>query len=171
MKPPRLMTRKCHFISVSLGVLLSCVLSTGCSNRKQPAPVSELYQGKTFRDFEQQAYSAQSYQVKAGDTLYSIAWYSGKDYRDLAKINNIAAPYQIRPGQTLRLIKLPKTIAPATKKKTGQTSKIIVNQSVKAGKIVKKDENVTQDSRKVKYRVQAIEGRRDDRWLSQDETQ
>ncbi len=41
--------------------------------------------------------------VRAGDTLYSIAWESGRDYRELSAWNNIPPPYLIRPGQKLRL--------------------------------------------------------------------
>jgi lipoprotein NlpD len=121
-------------ISIYLGMLFCCLINMSCSNRSQPAPVSELYQGKTFRDFEQQAYSAKTYRVKAGDTLYSIAWYSGNDYRDLAIINKISPPYQIRPGQLLTLVEIPKSIRPKANKSTGQTSKIIINQSVDPSK-------------------------------------
>jgi len=117
-----------------LGIVFCSVINMSCSNRSQPAPVSELYQGKTFRDFEQQAYSAKTYQVKAGDTLFSIAWYSGNDYRDLAKINKISAPYQIQPEQVLSLVELPRAIRPKRNKGKGQTSKIIVNQSVDRSK-------------------------------------
>lgn len=41
--------------------------------------------------------------VKAGETLYSIAWSVGKDHRDLAAWNGIPPPYLIKPGQKLRL--------------------------------------------------------------------
>ncbi|WP_339723187.1 peptidoglycan DD-metalloendopeptidase family protein [uncultured Paraglaciecola sp.] len=115
-------------------MLFCCLINISCSNRSQPAPVSELYQGKTFRDFEQQAYSAKTYQVKAGETLYSIAWYSGNDYRDLARINKIPPPYQIQPGQLLTLVELPKSILRKSNNSTGQTSKVIVNQSVDPSK-------------------------------------
>ena len=117
-------------IPLCLGGIFCCIINISCSNRSQPAPVSELYQGKTFRDFEQHAYSAKTYQVKTGDTLYSIAWYSGNDYRDLARINKISSPYQIQPGQFLTLVKLPKSIRPKLHKSTNQTSKTIINQSV-----------------------------------------
>jgi lipoprotein NlpD len=114
-----------------LGLIFYCVMSVGCSNRSDPAPVTELYQGKTFRDFEQQGYSANTYQVKAGDTLYSIAWYSGNDYRDLARINNISTPYQIQPGQLLTLVELAKSIRPKSNKGKTLTSKIIINHTNK----------------------------------------
>ncbi|TDO10625.1 MULTISPECIES: peptidoglycan DD-metalloendopeptidase family protein [Halomonas] len=43
------------------------------------------------------------YTVKAGDTLYGIAWRHGMDYRDLARLNRIGPPYLIEPGQRLIL--------------------------------------------------------------------
>jgi lipoprotein NlpD len=113
-----------------LCLLLCCTLNISCSNRSQPAPVSELYQGKTFRDFKHQAYSGKTYKVQTGDTLYSIAWYSGNDYRDLAKTNHIQPPYRIQPGQLLRLKNIPESIQQKSNKITGQTSKTIINQSV-----------------------------------------
>jgi len=131
-----------------LGLILYCAIGVGCSNRNQPAPVSELYRGKTFRDFEQKSYSAKTYQVKAGDTLYSIAWYSGNDYKDLAKINKISAPYQIRPGQLLTLVKLAKSIRLKSDKGTSQASKLIVNQSIDPSKkqaYGKRVQNVNKD--------------------------
>lgn len=42
-------------------------------------------------------------EVRAGDTLYSIAWDAGRDYRELAAWNDIPPPYVIHPGQRLRL--------------------------------------------------------------------
>lgn len=42
--------------------------------------------------------------VRAGDTLYSIAWEAGHDYRDLGAWNGLAPPYVIHPGQRLRLL-------------------------------------------------------------------
>jgi lipoprotein NlpD len=44
-----------------------------------------------------------SYEVKKGDTLYSIAFRNGVDFRDLAQWNAIAVPYTIWPGQRLTL--------------------------------------------------------------------
>ncbi|MFT2089807.1 peptidoglycan DD-metalloendopeptidase family protein [Paraglaciecola sp. 2405UD69-4] len=84
-------------------LLVSSIFIWGCSSRKTPAPVVELYQGKTYKDFTKQGYDGTSYKVQAGDTLYSIAWYTGHDFRDLAKLNNIPSPYHIYPGQKLQL--------------------------------------------------------------------
>lgn len=43
------------------------------------------------------------YTVRAGDTVYSIAWRHGLDYRELARWNQLPADYRIYPGQPLRL--------------------------------------------------------------------
>ena len=45
----------------------------------------------------------QTYTVRAGDTLYSIAWRHNLDYRDLARWNNLSGNYRIDPVQVLRL--------------------------------------------------------------------
>lgn len=44
-----------------------------------------------------------SYVVREGDTLYSIARRAGMEFRDLARLNNIDSSYRIYPGQVLRL--------------------------------------------------------------------
>jgi lipoprotein NlpD len=117
----------------SLMVLLLGYLC-GCASRSTPAPVSELYQGKTFRDFQEKSFSGKDYNVQQGDTLFSIAWYSGNDYRDLAKINNIASPYNIYPGQRLSLKFPPKSTLKSNNKHTGLTSKPKANQAVDRSK-------------------------------------
>lgn len=43
------------------------------------------------------------YQVRKGDTLYSIAFRYGLDYRELASRNGISGNYNIYPGQKLSL--------------------------------------------------------------------
>jgi lipoprotein NlpD len=45
----------------------------------------------------------ETYTVKRGDTLYSIALDNGLDYRDLAAWNNVADPAVIGTGQVLRM--------------------------------------------------------------------
>jgi len=44
-----------------------------------------------------------TYTVKAGDTLYSIAWRNGTDYHELARLNHIGRSYHISIGQVLNL--------------------------------------------------------------------
>ena len=41
--------------------------------------------------------------VRAGETLYSIAWRYGWDFKTLARANGIAPPYTIYPGQQIHL--------------------------------------------------------------------
>jgi lipoprotein NlpD len=69
------------------------------------------------------AYS--TYRVKAGDTLYSIAFRYGLNYEGLARKNDIDAPYRILIGQTLLLDdKVPsyhEVIKPETKKQPAKT--------------------------------------------------
>jgi len=45
----------------------------------------------------------ETYTVKRGDTLYSIALDNGVDYRELAAWNNISDPAVLKPGTVLRL--------------------------------------------------------------------
>src|SRR5947209_6251438 len=45
----------------------------------------------------------ETYTVKRGDTLYSIALDNGLDYRDLAAWNNVVDPAVIGTGQVLRM--------------------------------------------------------------------
>ncbi|MFT4993273.1 MAG: lipoprotein NlpD [Paraglaciecola sp.] len=115
-----------------LVVVLTLFLNlSACSTRSTPAPVTELYQGKTYRDFAQEGFSGSSYTVQKGDTLYSVAWYTGKDYQDIAKTNNIAAPYNIFPGQRLTLkAALPSSIELKPKTQAARASRINPNQAV-----------------------------------------
>ena len=63
----------------------------------------------------------ESYTVKRGDTLYSIALDNGVDYRDLAAWNGLADPsvlkegtvLRLRPPQAVPLLGLPETRTPA----------------------------------------------------------
>lgn len=48
-------------------------------------------------------WNSQLYRVRAGETLYAIAWRYNLDYRELARWNNVSAPYTIHPGQELVL--------------------------------------------------------------------
>lgn len=111
-------------------LLLSASIINGCAKRATPAPVVELYQGKSILDFEKDGFSGKSYTVQKGDTLYAIAWYSGNDYRDIARVNQLTKPYSIFPGQQLTLIS--PVQKPNNRKNTasGPTSKINTNQTV-----------------------------------------
>jgi lipoprotein NlpD len=48
-------------------------------------------------------YQPQTYVVRAGDTLYGIAWRHNIDYRELARWNDLGPDYRISIGQILTL--------------------------------------------------------------------
>jgi lipoprotein NlpD len=83
---------------LAVGCLALAALLGGCVSQPQPAR-------PTTR--------ATTYTVKAGDTLYAIAWRLRLDYRELARWNGINDKYLIRPGQVLRLQPGPGQVAAA----------------------------------------------------------
>lgn len=52
------------------------------------------------------------YEVRRGETLYSIAFRYGLDWRSVAAWNRLDEPYMIRPGQELRMTEPPRSTAP-----------------------------------------------------------
>lgn len=58
------------------------------------------------------------HKVKAGETLYSIAFEYGRDPRDVARWNRIPRPYTIFPKQKLRIIPIRSDKKKTTKKTT-----------------------------------------------------
>ena len=84
--------------------VLACASLVGCAGPYR-APVVERTvarpgAAKPAAPAEQRA---ESYTVKRGDTLYSIALDNGLDYRDLAAWNNIILPAVIKAGLVLRM--------------------------------------------------------------------
>jgi lipoprotein NlpD len=88
-------------------VVLSWLL-LACSSSKTAAPVQGLGNDRlvstvpTRQGAAQLAIQGNSYTVKKGDTLYSIAFNSGNDVPSLASLNGISPPYNIYPGQQIR---------------------------------------------------------------------
>ena len=74
-------------------------------------------------------YEQRTYVVRAGDTLFSIAWQHGVDQRDLARWNGIKNPDLIQVGQRLRLSPPP---AAGTQAKSGKSAATPVSQGSKA---------------------------------------
>jgi lipoprotein NlpD len=85
---------------------------TGCASQQGAAPVVD----RTARGSAPQAppvtkataatprtLAEAEYEVKRGDTLYSIALEHGVDYRELAQWNGLDDPTRIRVGQVLRV--------------------------------------------------------------------
>lgn len=69
---------------VPINLLLVLLLLTACSHQA------------TRWEYE-------TYTVRAGDTLYAIAWHFDLDHRDLARWNGLGSGDVIHPGQRLRL--------------------------------------------------------------------
>jgi lipoprotein NlpD len=75
-------------------LLVIALLAGGCAQPGRP-PVVERSPALSG--------TPETYVVRPGDTLYSIAWRFGFDYRALARANGIGAPFTIYRGQRLRL--------------------------------------------------------------------
>ena len=92
------------------GSVLAALLA-GCASRPTPAPVSERAPTRAPAPPAPVAKPAPvpgstpavgQYQIKRGDTLYSIALDHGVDYRELAQWNRIEDSSRIHAGQVLR---------------------------------------------------------------------
>jgi lipoprotein NlpD len=80
-----------------LSILFIVSILAGCTQTGDQVPVRESGE-KRFAWSKRRVY-----EVRAGDTLYSIAWRYGMDYRDLAKLNNIDPPFTIFVNQRLKV--------------------------------------------------------------------
>ena len=80
---------------LALCSVFALILVSACAGNPA-APIEDRSRPGTAR-------GAQSYTVRRGDTLFSIAFRYGLDYRRLAAANAIARPYTIFPGQRLML--------------------------------------------------------------------
>ncbi len=84
----------------------TCALLGACAGPSYRAPVVErnvtrpVVTKPAAAAIEQKP---ESYTVKRGDTLYSIALDNGVDYRELAAWNNLSDPSVLKPGAVLRL--------------------------------------------------------------------
>ena len=91
--------------------LLAMSLVAGCASRPGGAPVSDRSPGRSASAAPSKAPPPSAaaavpegfYQVKRGDTLYSIALEHGADYREVAQWNYLDDPTKIRVGQLLRV--------------------------------------------------------------------
>ena len=77
------------------------------------------------------------HRVKAGETLYSIAFEYGRDHRDVARWNRIRRPYTIYPKQKLRII-------PISSDKTTKNNNIKTESRMATGRKVILVENKVQ---------------------------
>lgn len=99
---------------------ISITFVIGCAGRSAPAPVVLL---NSQVESGSEEYTASTYEVRPGDTLFAVAWFTGNDYQDIAKFNNISKPYTIFPGQKLRLT------APVSKPSLANRSNVTTTRS------------------------------------------
>jgi lipoprotein NlpD len=99
-------------LAAALLATMLVVLAAGCASRQAGAPVAERNPGRASAPAKAPAAQAAPipgatpqgfYQVKRGDTLYSIALEHGADYREMAQWNYLDDPTRIRVGQLLRV--------------------------------------------------------------------
>jgi lipoprotein NlpD len=91
-------------------VAVAQLLAAGCASQHQAAPVVDRTGRATAPAVAVAKETAPTprtlaegeYEVKKGDTLYSIALEAGVDYRELAQWNALDDPARIRVGQVLR---------------------------------------------------------------------
>ena len=82
----------------------------GCTSSGARAPVSDLtlnsntLQAKSTYKKKSSWQKSTSYTVKAGDTLYAIAWKTHLNVKTLAQLNSLKSPYIIHQGDRLNLI-------------------------------------------------------------------
>lgn len=96
-------------------ILIILPVVFGCGSQKSIKPVQDISdvasEVQTEDRIEVQTVSVpdtvttrlDTYSVRKGDTLYSIAFLNGLDFRDIARTNNISPPYTIYVGQEIVL--------------------------------------------------------------------
>ena len=93
-----------------LGIMTMLLALSNCASYEGVAPISEREQPPSRKLAKGQTATSTSgvsnhhYQVRAGDTLYSIAWRFDLDVSQLAAHNRIPPPYLIYPKQKLSLL-------------------------------------------------------------------
>ena len=112
------------------------LLLTACASQ-QLAPLTERTNEPGWRP----GY----YQIKPGDTLYSIAWEFGFDYRQLARWNRIQPPYKIITATRLRL-----SAPPQTRTKTVEKAQSKTTPLTKPKKFVQRTKAQTNKSQRVR---------------------
>lgn len=90
-------------------LLFAVVFVTACINN----PEFRSLEVKAPEQIDSSLINPESYTVRKGDTLYSVAIAYDIEYRRLANANNIPSPYVIFPGQTL-FLDITNTTSPST---------------------------------------------------------
>lgn len=85
--------------------VLTCILAglAGCAGRPYYSDIPEPGAPAPAARAAAAPSDVNTYVVKPGDSLHSIAFAAGTDWQTLATLNRIRAPYTIYPGQSLKL--------------------------------------------------------------------
>ncbi len=116
-----------------VAIVFVIYLLQGCGNKRlasieERQTKSSQVKVNTDDDYSAVDQNTDVYQVKAGDTLYSIAFRFGLDYRTLAKANGIGRSYLINVGQNLNIEAARKFQEPKTRETRVATSKPVVTR-------------------------------------------
>lgn len=124
-----------YFIKSGLGCMLVALLVlAGCAS-KTPAPVYD--RGGQQATASAGAAARDSYTVKPGDTLLSIAREHGMDHRELAAMNGIDNPNRISVGRVLKV--RPQTAATSSAVVTAPiTSDVVVARPIGSEAVVER---------------------------------
>lgn len=95
-------------------ITLVLIFLSACASRPEPAPVSTVYRGPTYHDYERASWAEDTYTVRTGDTLYSIAFRANMDVRTIAQLNQLSEPYRLFPNQVLQLKRSAQNANPTT---------------------------------------------------------
>ncbi|MCK5697639.1 MAG: peptidoglycan DD-metalloendopeptidase family protein [Gammaproteobacteria bacterium] len=117
-------------------LLLLILFITGCSTFY--APVENKKEGASSKKN-----LPLSYQVKKGDTLYSIAWKYSLNYKNIAVKNNIKSPYTIYIGQTIYF---------SQQQENNKKKLVTAKQSTKSTKKLSKKNKKSKSSTNVAYK-------------------
>lgn len=118
----------------------AALILAGCASRRVQAPVIERAPPSAATPAAAPVADTrpETYTVKRGDTLFSIALDQGRDYKELAAWNNLDDAYRIRPGQQLRLKppagvqEAPVTVSPVTSSGRVETRPLSAQGPVRA---------------------------------------
>lgn len=117
-------------------VLAALLLLAGCASTT-PAPVAERGGQSPATSPVPVSAPKDTYTVKSGDTVRSIAREHNMDFRELIAMNNIESPDRITPGRVLK-IKLPVDQSSSVASTAPVTSDVVVARPIGNDPVVEK---------------------------------
>ena len=117
-----------HLLVITMVALLAACGSTGYVPIQDLAINTSTGTASVVLGYKPKAPTV--YKVKAGDTLFAIAWRYGWDYKKLARLNNIPSPYTIYVGQKIAFNAASASqIAPASKSTAKNTTQAVAKST------------------------------------------